>query len=178
MAASWQPGSLVRSRSCAAPAAAGVQIAASGAVLSSSSASSSAPVDRRAADGASVQHESSPVKHLPCNTRRSRRHGNFRRSTYRAGFHVQNDFGEIVEKVHSTYFRKVYAIRTQAGSQLVQLFRHCGRDSAQAGESVSHPKLPQILITYVGGEPPPPPVVDYLTISCRRRLGRTSNHFV
>ena len=30
----------------------------------------------------------------------------------------------------------------------------------------------------VGGEPPPPPVVDYLTISCRRRLGRTSNHFV
>ena len=32
--------------------------------------------------------------------------------------------------------------------------------------------------TLVGGEPPPPPVVDYLTISCRRRLGRTSNHFV
>ena len=96
MAASWQAGSLIQSRSCAAPAAAGVQVAASGAVLSSSSASSSAPVDRRAADGASVRHESSPVKRLPCNTRRSRRHGNFRRSTYRAGFHVQNDFGEIV----------------------------------------------------------------------------------
>ncbi len=30
----------------------------------------------------------------------------------------------------------------------------------------------------VGGEPPPPPVVDYLTICCRRRLGRTTNHFV
>ncbi len=30
----------------------------------------------------------------------------------------------------------------------------------------------------VGGEPLPPPVVDYLTILCRRRLGQTSNHFV
>ncbi len=125
-AASRQPGSLVRNRSRAAPAPAGVQIAASGAVLSSSSAPSSAPVDRRAADGASVRHESSPVKRLFCNTRRGRRHGSFRRSTYRTGFHVQNDFGDIVEKVHSTYFRKVYAIRTEAGTQLVQLFRHCG----------------------------------------------------
>jgi hypothetical protein len=67
-AASRQPGSRVRNRSRAAPAAAGVQIAASGAVLSSSSAPSSAPVDRRAADGTSVRHESSPVKCLPCNT--------------------------------------------------------------------------------------------------------------
>jgi hypothetical protein len=33
-------------------------------------------------------------------------------------------------------------------------------------------------IANVGGEPPPPPVVDYLTICCRRRLGRTTNHFV
>jgi hypothetical protein len=30
----------------------------------------------------------------------------------------------------------------------------------------------------VGGEPPPPPVVDYLTIPCRRRMERTGNHFV
>ena len=148
MAASWQTGSLIGCRSCAAPAAAGVQVASSGAVLSSLSASPSTPVDSRAADGASVRHESSPVKRLPCNTRRGRRHGSFRRSTYRTGFHVQNDFGEIVEKVHSTYFRKMYTIWTEAGAQLVQLFRHRGGDSTQAGESVSHPKLPQILITY------------------------------
>ena len=146
-AASWQPGSLVRNRSRAAPAAAGVQIAASVAELSSSSPTS-APVDSRAGDGASVRHETSPVERLPCNTRRGRRHGSFRRSTYRTGFHVQNDFGEIVEKVHSTYFRKMYTIWTEAGAQLVQLFRHRGGDSTQAGESVSHPKLPQILITY------------------------------
>jgi hypothetical protein len=42
----------------------------------------------------------------------------------------------------------MYTIWTEAGAQLVQLFRHRGGDSTQAGESVSHPKLPQILITY------------------------------
>jgi hypothetical protein len=63
-AAPRQTGPLVRCRSRAAPAAAGVKVASSRVVRTPSSAPSSTPVGSGAADGAPVRHETSPVKRL------------------------------------------------------------------------------------------------------------------
>jgi hypothetical protein len=63
-AAPRQAWPLVRCRSRAAPAAAGVEVASSRVVQTPSSASPSTPVGSGSADGAPVRHEASPVERL------------------------------------------------------------------------------------------------------------------
>ncbi len=155
VSASWRDGSLVGGGPCAAAAASSaascVQVATSRTRVTALASPPAAPVGRRAADGPSVRHETSPVVGFSWNRGRSRRHGRFRRSTYRTRFQVQNDLGKIDEEVHSTYISEVNTVGTKGSTQEIQLFRHGGGDSAKAGQGVSNPKLAQILVAYQRG---------------------------
>jgi hypothetical protein len=61
-------------------------------------------------------------------------------------FHIKNDFGKAVEKMHSTYISEVNTVGTKGGAQEIQFFRHGRGDRAEAGKSVGDPKLSQILV--------------------------------